>query len=158
MDLVMLFDEADAFFTKRTGIKDSHDRHSNSEVAHLLQKMEEYDGIILLATNMRDNLDEAFKRRIKMMAEFQLPDEESRKRLWRKALPDKAPVEADVDLDFYAARFELSGSEIQEAMLNAAFLAAAEESRIAHRHVQTAIRQCYLKYGKVLLDEELEKE
>lgn len=157
MDMVLLFDEADAFFTKRTGIKDSHDRHSNSEVAHLLQKMEEYEGVSILTTNLKENLDEAFKRRIKIMVEFQLPDEKARKRIWRMALPERAPVEADVDLEFYARRFELSGSEIQETMLNAAFLAAAAGERIAHRHVKTALRQCYLKYGKVLLDEELEK-
>lgn len=156
MNIVLLFDEADAFFTKRTGVKDSHDRHSNGEVAHLLQRMEEYEGISILTTNLKDNMDEAFRRRIKMMIEFQLPDEAARRRLWEKALPPKAPVEADVDLDFYARQFELSGSEIKETMLNAAFLAAPEGGKIADRHVKAAVKQCYLKYGKLMLPEELE--
>ena len=91
-----------------------------------------------------------------MMIEFQLPDETARRRLWEKALPGKAPVEEDVDLGFFAAQFELSGSEIKETVLNAAFLAAAEGSRIADRHVKAAVRRCYLKYGKLMLPEELE--
>lgn len=156
MDIVLLFDEADAFFTKRTGVRDSHDRHSNGEVAHLLQRMEEYEGISILTTNLKDNMDEAFKRRIKMMVEFQVPDVKARRMLWQKALPSKAPVEKDVNLDFYAKQFELSGSEIKETMLNAAFLAAAEGCKIADRHVKAAVEQCYLKYGKILLREELE--
>lgn len=156
MDIVLLFDEADAFFTKRTGVKDSHDRHSNGEIAHLLQRMEDYEGISILTTNLKDNMDEAFRRRIKMMIEFQLPDEQERRLLWQKALPAKAPSGDDVDLDFYARQFELSGSEIKETMLNAAFLAAAEGGAIADRHVKAAVKQCYLKYGKLMLPEELE--
>ena len=156
MDIVLLFDEADAFFTKRTGVKDSHDRHSNGEVAHLLQRMEDYEGITILTTNLKDNMDEAFRRRIRMMVEFQLPDEQERRLLWQKALPAKAPAGDDVDLNFYARQFELSGSEIKETMLNAAFLAAAEGGAIADRHVKAAVKQCYLKYGKLMLPEELE--
>lgn len=156
MDIVLLFDEADAFFTKRTGVKDSHDRHSNGEIAHLLQRMEDYEGITILTTNLKDNMDEAFRRRIKMMIEFQLPDEQERRLLWQKALPAKAPAEDDVDLNFYARQFELSGSEIKETMQNAAFLAAAEGGAIADRHVKAAVKQCYLKYGKLMLPEELE--
>ena len=118
--------------------------------------MEDYEGITILTTNLKDNMDEAFRRRIRMMVEFQLPDEQERRLLWQKALPAKAPAGDDVDLDFYARQFELSGSEIKETMLNAAFLAASEGGAIADRHVKAAVKQCYLKYGKLMLPEELE--
>lgn len=154
-NIVLLFDEADAFFSKRTSVKDSHDRHANGEVAHLLQQMEDYEGIVILTTNLKDNMDDAFRRRIKMMIEFHLPEAQERLKLWERAFSDRAPRAEDLKLSLYAERFEISGSEIQEIVLQAAFQAAAEDSVIENRHLEEAIRDCYRKYGKVLLEEEL---
>lgn len=154
MQVLLFFDEADAFFSRRTEVKDSHDRHSNSEVAHLLQELEEYDGITILATNLKDNIDDAFKRRIKMMIPFFMPGKENRKKLWEKALPDNAPREPDLNLDFFAERFEISGSEIQDILLGAAFTAAAKGESLGNRHVARALKQSFRKYGRVLDNEE----
>lgn len=154
MNAVLFFDEADALFARRTEVGDSNDRHANSEVAHLLQKLEEYEGISILATNLRDNIDDAFKRRIKYMVHFQLPDEADRNKLWSKMLPPEAPVEEDLDLGYFAAHFELTGSEIKEAMLHAAFCAAKENCGIGNRHIIDALRLNFAKYGRILTQEE----
>ncbi len=154
LNALLFFDEADAFFSKRTTVSDSNDRHANSEVAHLLQKLEEYDGISVLATNLKDNIDDAFKRRIKYMVHFQLPDAETRKLLFQKLLPRKAPVEEGLDLNFFAEKFEMSGSEIKDALLQAAFLAAREERPISNQHIAQAVRLSFKKYGKVLTPED----
>lgn len=150
---LLFFDEADALFAKRTEVGDSHDRNANSEVAHLLQKLEEYDGISILATNLKDNIDDAFKRRIKYMIHFRMPDAETRALLWRKMLPEKAPADEDLDLAFFAENFELSGSEIKDAMLHAAYMAAAEGGSIGNRHLMEAVQLSFSKYGKVLTKE-----
>lgn len=150
---LLFFDEADALFAKRTEVGDAHDRNANSEVAHLLQKLEEYDGISILATNLKDNIDDAFKRRIKYMVHFRMPDAETRMLLWRQMLPGQAPAEEDLDLAFFAEHFELSGSEIKDAMLHAAYMAAAEGTGIGNRHVMEAVRLGFAKYGKVLTKE-----
>ncbi|MDE6517462.1 MAG: ATP-binding protein [Acetatifactor sp.] len=150
---LLFFDEADALFAKRTEVGDSHDRNANSEVAHLLQKLEEYDGISILATNLKDNIDDAFKRRIKYMIHFRMPDAETRAILWQKMLPGQAPADEDLDLAFFAENFELSGSEIKDAMLHAAYMAAAEGGSIGNRHLMEAVRLSSLKYGKVLTKE-----
>lgn len=154
LNALLFFDEADAFFSKRTAVSDSNDRHANSEVAHLLQKLEEYEGISVLATNLMDNIDDAFKRRIKYMVHFQLPDAKTRKGLWKKLLPGKAPVKEGLDLDFFAEQFEMSGSEIKDALLQAAFLAAREEEPISNRHIAEAVRLSFKKYGKALTQED----
>lgn len=150
---LLFFDEADALFAKRTEVGDAHDRNANSEVAHLLQKLEEYDGISILATNLKDNIDDAFKRRIKYMIHFRMPDAGTRTLLWQKMLPQQAPVDEDLDLVFFAETFELSGSEIKDAMLHAAYMAAAEGESIGNRHVMEAVRLSFAKYGKILTKE-----
>ncbi len=152
---ILLFDEADAFFTRRAEVKDSHDRHSNGEVAHLLQSLEAYGGISILTTNLKENMDSAFRRRIKMTVPFVLPGEEVRKILWRKMLPEKAVCEGDLDLDFFAAGYEASPSEIQEILISAAFMAAAEGGGIGNRHVARALRKNFLKYGRVIPEGEM---
>lgn len=156
MNIVLLFDEADAFFSKRTSVKDSHDRHANGEVAHLLQQMEDYEGVAILTSNLKDHMDDAFRRRIKRMVEFRLPGVKERLRLWQKAIPEEAPKMEKLRLEIFAERFEISAGEIQEVALQAAFRAAAEGSGIGNRHMEEAIRECYLKYGKILLEEEFE--
>lgn len=118
-----------------------------------LQKLEEYDGISILATNLKDNIDDAFKRRIKYMIPFRMPDAETRRLLWKQMLPKQAPAEEDLDLAFFAEKFELSGSEIKDAMLHAAYMAAAEGAEIGNRHVMEAVRLGCAKYGKVLTKE-----
>lgn len=150
INVILFFDEADALFTKRTEISDANDRHANSEVAHLLQQIEEYQGLVILATNLKENLDEAFRRRIQYVVDFQLPDLELRKRLWHQMLPPQAPREENLNLDFFAERFELSGSEIKETLSQAAFLAAAENSKIGREHIKKALTFCMEKYGRIL--------
>lgn len=147
---ILFFDEADALFAKRTQVKDANDRHANAETAHLLQKLEEYEGVTILATNLKNNFDDAFRRRIRMIVNFPLPDREARRLLFQKALPQKAPVQEGLDLDFYADRFELSGSEIKEIVMDAAFLAASEQERIGEEHIREAIKNCMEKYGRVI--------
>lgn len=154
VNALLFFDEADALFAKRTEVSDSKDRNANSEVAHLLQKLEEYEGISILATNLKDNIDDAFKRRIKYMVYFASPDKMTRTLLWKKMLPQKAPVEEGLDLEFFAENFEMSGSEIKDAMLHAAYMAAGEQSPIGNRHIMEAVRLSFAKYGKVLKKED----
>lgn len=156
-NVLLFFDEADALFHRRTEVSDANDRHANSEVAHLLQQMEEYEGIVILATNLKENIDDAFKRRIKCMVGFKMPDVERRRKLWSQLLPGRAPVEADLALDFFAEQFELSGSEIKEVVMQAAFLAAAQGNGIGNRQIWEALEICYEKYGRRLGKEEFQE-
>src|SRR5207249_158643 len=110
---VLLFDEADALFGKRSEVSDAHDRYANVEVAYLLQRMELFEGIAILATNLRANLDEAFARRLDVLVDFPEPEAEERLRLWRHCLGTRAPQEADLDLGFMARSFRLSGGNIR---------------------------------------------
>lgn len=152
---LLFFDEADAFFSKRTEVGNANDRNANGETAHLLQCLEEYEGISILATNLKDNMDDAYKRRIRFMVHFQAPDVGIRKKLWKKLIPDRAPVD-NLQLDFFAERFELTGSEIKDIIWNGAFLAAAEGTEIKNRHIAEAVKQNYEKYGRTLTKEELD--
>ena len=152
---ILFFDEADALFAKRTEVEDSKDRYANAETAYLLQRMEEFHGISILATNVAQNFDEAFKRRIQFMIPVSMPGEETRKRLWRSVFPPQAPLARDVSLDFFAKRFELTGSSIKNIALAAAFLAAEEGGPIRRAHIAHALRDEYLKTGRVLMEHEL---
>lgn len=154
---ILFFDEADVLFGKRTEVKDSQDKYSNMEAAFLLQKMEEYDGISILATNFQQNIDEAFKRRIKYMIEFSIPDAHQRKKMWTKAFPEQAPVDKSNDYDFLAEQFKLTGSNIKNIAVNAAFMAAAEQTQIGMKQIIKALRNEYRKSGKRLTKEELEQ-
>jgi hypothetical protein len=146
---ILFFDEADALFGKRTEVSDAHDRYANIETSYLLQKMDDYDGVVILASNLRQNLDEAFTRRLRFIVEFPFPDVESRRRIWRAVFPPEAPVSADVDFADLAERFALSGGDIKNIALNAAFLAAADKKEIAGRHVLAGTRREFEKTGKV---------
>ncbi len=106
---ILFFDEADALFGKRSEVSDSHDRYANIEVAYLLQKMEQYPGAVILATNFRRNIDDAFVRRLDFVIDFPFPEAEDRKRIWKLLLPEEAPLDEDVDVKFLAERFKLSG-------------------------------------------------
>ncbi len=128
---ILFFDEADALFGKRGETKDAHDRYANIEVAYLLQKMEEYDGIVILATNLGNNIDEAFHRRLHHTVEFPFPDAEYRERIWRNAFPVETPLASNIDFGFLARQFELAGGNIRNIALAGAFLAAEAASSSA---------------------------
>ncbi len=146
---LLFFDEADSLFAKRTGVSDSHDRHANAQTAHLLQKMEEYGGIVVLATNLEGNIDPAFKRRLHFTLEFMKPDAAARAELWRKFIPEGLPRE-DIDFDFLANAFDLSPAEIKWAALSAAV--CAEGSPLSMRHIISALKYEYEKFGLVFPD------
>jgi SpoVK/Ycf46/Vps4 family AAA+-type ATPase len=149
---VLLFDEADALFGKRSEVKDAHDRYANIEVAYLLQRMEDHPGAVVLATNLRSNMDDAFLRRLDVVVDFPLPTVEDRKRLWRHMLPDEAPVADDVDVDELAKLFELTGGSIRNCTVTAAFLSAADGGSITMAHVVQAVALEYRKNGRLTLE------
>lgn len=135
---ILFFDEADALFGKRSEVKDSHDRYANIEINYLLQRMEAYRGLAILATNMKSVLDPAFLRRLRFVVNFPFPGVDERRRMWERAFPPQTPT---VDLDLrHLARFNLSGGNIASIALNAAFLAAAEGAPVAMAHVLDAAR------------------
>lgn len=150
LNAVLFFDEADSMFAKRSEVKDSNDRNANAETAHLLQKLEDYSGLTFLATNYVNNIDDAFKRRIKFMIHFVFPAEEVRLLLWKRILPPQAELAEELDLEFFARNFELAGSNIKEVLTNAAYMAAAEQRGIANRDLVEAVRMNFSKYGKTL--------
>lgn len=146
---ILFFDEADALFGKRSEVKDAHDRYANVEVAYLLQKMEEYEGIVILATNFRRNMDEAFTRRMHHIVEFAFPDADLRERIWRGLVPTNAPLAIDVNFGFLARQFELSGGNIRNVALAAAFLAAEAGGEICMEHFILAIARELQKLGRL---------
>lgn len=152
---ILFFDEADALFGKRSEVKDAHDRYANIEIAYLLQKIEEYDGISIMATNLAKNLDEAFVRRITFIVEFPFPDEEFRKRIWISMFPPETPLHDNVDFNFLARRFEIAGGNIKNIVLYAAFLAAQCGEAVNMQHLLRATKYEYQKIGRVLLREDL---
>jgi SpoVK/Ycf46/Vps4 family AAA+-type ATPase len=145
---ILFFDEADALFGKRSEVRDSHDRYANIEVGYLLQKMEEYDGIAILATNLRGQMDEAFVRRMQVVVEFPFPDEEHRRRIWQTVFPPETPLAADVDFGALARDVRLAGGNIKNIALAAAFYAAAESSAVRMPHLLKAARREYQKLGQ----------
>jgi MoxR-like ATPase len=152
---ILFFDEADALFGKRSEVKDAHDRYANLEVAYLLQRMEEYEGVTILATNLRKNMDEAFVRRMHFIVEFPFPGERDRRRIWEGVWPAATPRDASVDLDFMARRIEIAGGNIRNVALAAAFLAAAAGGIVTMEHLIHATRREYQKMGKVVGEAEL---
>ncbi|MEV1044811.1 ATP-binding protein [Streptomyces sp. NPDC049916] len=159
---ILLFDEADAIFGKRSQVKDAHDKHANVESAYLLQRMESFDGIAVLTTNLRANLDEAFTRRLDVVAEFPMPDARERLALWDRCLGPALPRDASLDLAFCADRFELAGGSIRACAVSAAYLAAESGGPLGMDQVVTAVLQEYRKLGRLVLEGEfgpwLEKE
>ena len=149
---ILFFDEADAIFGKRSEVRDSHDRYANIEIAYLLVKMEDYDGLVVLATNLRKNIDEAFVRRLHFAVEFPFPDEDSRLRIWPRVFPPDAPLSDEVDLRFMARQFKVSGGNIRNIALGAAFLAADEGSPIRMEHLIRSTKREYQKMGKLCVE------
>jgi DNA replication protein DnaC len=151
---VLFFDEADTIFGKRTEVKDSNDKYANMDAAYLLQKIEEYEGISILATNYIQNIDEAFIRRISFIVRFSMPEFNERKLIWEKSFPAAMPLERDLDFDFLANQFQLSGSNIKNIALHSAFLAAANKEGLSMKYVIEAIKTEYLKVNKILMKED----
>ncbi|MEU6985064.1 AAA family ATPase [Streptomyces sp. NPDC046324] len=151
---VLLFDEADAIFGKRSEVKDAHDRHANVESAYLLQRMESFDGIAILTTNLRANLDEAFTRRIDVIADFPMPDAPQRLALWDRCLGPEMPRGDDLDLPFCADRFELAGGSIRACAVTAAYLAAEAGRPLGMAQLVSAVLQEYRKLGRLVLESE----
>jgi SpoVK/Ycf46/Vps4 family AAA+-type ATPase len=150
VDVILLFDEADALFGKRSEIHDSHDRYSNIEISYLLQKMEEYEGVSILATNLRQNLDEAFTRRLNFNVEFPFPDVTSRLKIWESIWPPEIPLSDDLDFESISTRFNLSGGSIKNIAVAAAFLAADGEHPVSTHDILRATRREFQKMGKTL--------
>ena len=150
---VLFFDEADAVFGKRSEVKDAHDRYANVESAFLLQRMESFDGLAILATNLRANIDEAFTRRLDVLVDFPLPDAPHRLALWNACLAP-LPQSGSLDLDFCARSFELSGGAIRSAAVTAAYLAANADGAVSMAQVVMAIQREYRKLGRLCLEHE----
>jgi ATP-dependent 26S proteasome regulatory subunit len=149
---VLFFDEADALFAKRTDVKSSNDRYANLEVNYLLQRMETYDGVTLLATNLEQGLDPAFKRRVRFSIAFEMPDAEQRERLWRSMFPPEVPLARDIDWEQIAERFEMAGGYIKKAALRAALMAAGGDQPrpiTTDDLVRAAVRE-YREMGRII--------
>jgi hypothetical protein len=144
---ILLFDEADALFGKRSEVKDAHDRYANVEVAYLLQRMESFDGISILTTNLSSNIDTAFLRRLKFVVEFPMPDASMRAVLWEKSLLPRASWDKDLDLSPFIERFPISGGSIRNIGVASAHLAAASESGLLH--TEHLVRATFRELEKV---------
>jgi SpoVK/Ycf46/Vps4 family AAA+-type ATPase len=146
---ILFFDEADALFGKRSEVRDSHDRYANIEISYLLQKMDEYDGIVILATNLRKNIDEGFSRRLHFALEFPIPDETDRYRIWKSIFPPEVPLAKDIDIEFMARQFKITGGNIKNIALGAAFLAVEDGGCINTENLVRATKREYQKMGKL---------
>jgi hypothetical protein len=145
---VLFFDEADGVFGKRTETRDSHDRYANLEVSYLLARLETFNGLAILASNLRQNIDAAFLRRMDFLLEFTHPDIEARQKLWERHLTSRAPLEPDIDVAALASTFPVSGAHIRNVVVGAAFLAAEGGSPLGQAHLLAAMRREYEKLGK----------
>jgi SpoVK/Ycf46/Vps4 family AAA+-type ATPase len=148
-NVVLCFDEAESLFAKRTEMHDAHDRYANLQTGYLLQRIETYPGIVVLSTNLLGNIDKAFTRRFKFVIEYPFPGAAQRRELWRKAFPPGAPLAGDVDVDLLAERAPLSGGNINNIALRAAFYAAGEGGAVSMAHLLRAVEREYDKLGKV---------
>jgi SpoVK/Ycf46/Vps4 family AAA+-type ATPase len=146
---ILFIDEADALFGKRSEVKDAHDRYANVETAYLLQKMEDHDGVVILATNLANNIDNAFSRRMHFIVEFPLPDVPRRELLWRGMFPREAPLGADVDFSFLARQFPFAGGDIRNIVLDAAYAAAQQGEPIGMATLLRAVSRQFAKRGQV---------
>jgi AAA+ superfamily predicted ATPase len=147
--VVLLFDEADSLFAKRTEVRSSNDRYANLEVNYLLQRLDAFEGIAILTTNIGSSIDQAFKRRLSFRLSFPFPDEETREHLWRAHLPAELPIDGALTLDVLARKYQLSGGYIRNSCLRAAFLAAQEETALHQRHLERAVALEYAELGKL---------
>ncbi len=148
---ILFFDEADALFGKRSQVKDAHDRYANIETGYLLQKMEEYEGVVLLATNLSKNIDDAFLRRMQFIIEFPFPDKTLRKQIWLSIFPEEAPLSKDINFNFLSEKLKLAGGNIKNIAVASAFYAADRSERIEMSYIMHAAKREYQKMGKTFL-------
>jgi hypothetical protein len=154
---ILFFDEADAIFGKRSEVRDAHDRYANIEISYLLQRMEAYDGITILATNLRANLDEAFIRRLQVAVDFPFPEQpETRLRIWEALFPPTVPRATNVDLSFMASRFKIAGGNIRNIIVNAAYLAAADGGQVTMEHLLHSSRRELQKMGRLVNEADMQ--
>ncbi|MBN1147937.1 MAG: ATP-binding protein [Anaerolineales bacterium] len=151
---ILFFDEADALFGKRSEVRDSHDRYANIEISYLLQRMEAYDGVTILATNLGANLDEAFKRRLQFAIDFPFPEQAYRLRIWQTLFPPEMPRAADIDWNLLAGRFRIAGGNIRNIIVNAAYLAASDGGQVGMAHLLHGARRELQKMGRLVGDED----
>ncbi len=154
---ILFFDEADALFGKRSEVKDAHDRYANIEINYLLQKMEEYEGMVILATNFQKNIDEAFTRRLRFIVDFPFPDRSYRARIWRNIFPGEMPLSKEIAYDFLARKFEISGGDIKNIALSAAFLASENSGIVSMKHIVRAANREFQKMGKMVVAADFEE-
>ncbi|MBN1136788.1 MAG: ATP-binding protein, partial [Anaerolineae bacterium] len=152
---ILFFDEADAIFGKRSEVKDAHDRYANIEISYLLQRMEAYEGVTILATNLRANLDEAFTRRLQFAVDFPFPDEADRLHIWETLFPPDVPRVSDLDLDLLARRFKLAGGNIRNILVSAAYLAASDGGEVEMKHLLHGTRRELQKMGRLVNERDL---
>jgi len=153
---ILFFDEADAIFGKRSEVKDAHDRYANIEVGYLLQRMENYSGVAILATNLRANLDEAFTRRLQFIVNFPFPEQEYRLRIWEVLMPPDLPHADDLDFDLMAKRFKLAGGNIRNILVSAAFLAATNAESVSMSHLMHGAKREFQKMGRLVQESDYE--
>jgi SpoVK/Ycf46/Vps4 family AAA+-type ATPase len=144
---VLFFDEADALFGNRTSVRDSHDRYANIEVDFLLQRLERFEGLVVLATNLMQNLDEAFLRRIHLAVHLARPNPALRRKLWQIHLPTQR-ISEDIDFDTLSRRYDMVGGDIRNVAVDASYRAASEGSKISWAHLQTALQEDFRKKGR----------
>jgi SpoVK/Ycf46/Vps4 family AAA+-type ATPase len=156
---ILFFDEADSLFGKRTVIKDSHDRYANVEVSYLLQKIDEYQGMVIMATNFASNLDPAFERRLHFSIKFLFPDESSRLRIWKNIFPEKTPLDDNINFEMLAKNLAISGGDIKNIALTSAFYLAESSMPEKKLTMNLLLKACRYEYEKIgrLWDDNLNK-
>jgi hypothetical protein len=155
---ILFFDEADALFGKRSEVRDSHDRYANVEISYLLQRMEAYNGVTILATNLRANLDEAFTRRLQFLVDFPFPEKPDRLKIWQTLFPKEIPKKSNLDFDFLAEKLKIAGGNIRNIIINAAYLAADDGKYITMEHLLHGARRELQKMGRLIEEDYLKIE
>ena len=151
LNCILFFDEADAIFGKRTSVSDSHDRYANQEVSYLLQRIEDYDGLVILSSNFKSNLDDAFLRRFQSLVHFPMPNAEERQRLWQQTFPDNIEFEADVDIAAVAREYRISGGAILNVVRFALLMTLSEKRKFVSKNaLLNGLRREFEKEGKSL--------
>jgi len=148
---ILFFDEADALFGKRTNISDAHDKYANQEIAYLLQRLEDYNGLVILSSNMRNNVDEAFGRRLQSIIHFPVPRQQERLMLWQNSFSSKSQLSTDINLEWVAEKFELAGGSIINVVQYASLMALDRGENIIRKNdLWEGIRKEYIKEGKTI--------
>ena len=155
-NVILFFDEADVIFGKRSDIKDGRDKFANSSVSFILQRIEQYEGMVILATNLKGNIDNAFLRRIKYVISFHMPDVKTRIEIWKAGFSKEIPTEG-IDIDYLGRKIELSGGYIKNIIINAAFQAASEDSPVTMKHIMESVENEYEKLGMIMVAESFEE-